>query len=152
MKTLRTVMAAVLAFYMLTPVAYATDTNNKGVVSSVSATGVADGSYPVFIDLRKYKRGDIIVTQDGGSGTIQFAIFASWEPGATNTTEAASLNYVDVGLDFYTSATFTAANEQLIDSGWKLYAVAWAKLVFTIAGASSDASYTVVISRIHPGV
>lgn len=124
----------------------------KGVASyAATATGVADGTHTVYVDLREYKRSDMRIAQDGGSGTISFQVYLSWEPIGGSATQE-TINYDDVGLDFYGSATFTDASERLIDNGAMLLGVTFLKIVFTVSGASSDASYTVNHSRIKTGV
>lgn len=128
------------------------ENNHKGLVRvEVDASTVADGSFDVYVDMRRYKRTEIIVIQDGGSGAIEFVIAATWDPDADNVTEAASLDYIDIGLSFYSLATFPDPTEELLDDGWKQYGVTWLKLTFTVAGASADAAYKVTSSRINPG-
>ena len=105
----------------------------------ISEATVADGTHTEYINVRRVIRPDFRVVQDGGSGTISFQIFASWTPGATG----ATATYDDVGLDFYGSATFTGATTKLLDDGAKLRTSSWLKLVFTVSGASADASYTI---------
>jgi hypothetical protein len=100
----------------------------KGVASyAATATGVADGTHTVYVDLREFKRSDMRIAQSGGSGTISFQVFLSWEPiGGTATRE--TINYDDVGLDFYGSATFSDASERLIDNGEMLLGICGRKL------------------------
>jgi hypothetical protein len=131
----------------------AIDSNDKGMVHVLAdETGVADGSFEVYIDLRKFKRGDFLVEQSGGSGTISFIVEVSYDPGGNTPTAAQALTYTDVGLAYYSNATFTDLTEILNDNGWKLYAVTWMRLTFTVSGAAADASYKVTASRIHPDV
>ena len=101
-------------------------------------TGLADGAHVEYINLRSVTRPDFRIVQDGGSGTIVFAVSASWTPNTT----AAAATYDDIGLDFYGAATFAAATTKLLDDGRKLRTAIWLKIVFTVAGASADASYT----------
>jgi hypothetical protein len=117
---------------------------HRGTVEVVTTqTAVADGTYSVYVDVRQVERIDFRVTQSGGSGTISMQVFASWEPGEPATAKE-SLAYDDVGLEFYGSATFTGSPVKLIENGNKLATATFVKLVFTVAGASADASYQVV--------
>ena len=101
----------------------------------VSGTGLADGTHNVFVNVKRISRPDFRIVQDGGSGTISFQVYASWDPDAAT--------YDDIGLDFYGSATFTGVTTKLLDDGAKLRTATSVKIVFTVAGASSDASYTI---------
>ena len=105
----------------------------------VNETGVADGAFTEYINVRRVTRPDFRIVQDGGSGTISFTVWASWTPGA----DCTAATYDDVGLDFYGSATFAGATTKLIDDGAKVRTAACMKLVFTVAGASADASYSI---------
>jgi hypothetical protein len=163
MKTMKKLLWILLAVVMIgcgasrpepvTMMGAAIDTNHRGIVQVIAdETGVADGTFDVYVDMRKYKRADIVVEQDGGSGTISFTVEGSWDSNGGSGVSETTLTYIDIGLSFYSSATFTADPELLIDNGWKLYAMTWMRIQFTVAGASSDASYKVSTSRIHPGV
>ena len=105
----------------------------------IDETGVADGAFTEYINVRRVTRPDFRIVQDGGSGTISFQVSASWTPG----TDCTAAVYDDVGLDFYGSATFAGAITKLIDDGAKMRTAACMKLVFTVAGAAADASYSI---------
>ena len=105
----------------------------------VSVEGISDGVYPVYFNVKRVARPDFRIVQDGGSGTISHQRFASWTPGAAG----ATATYDDVGPDFFGSATFTGAITKLLDDGAKLRTATWVKIVFTVAGASADASYSI---------
>ena len=105
----------------------------------ISETNIADGTYPVYVNVKRVSRPDFRIVQDGGSGTSAFQVFASWTPGTTGP----GATYDDIGLEFYGAATFTDAVSKLIDDGAKLKTATWVKIVFTVSGASADASYTI---------
>jgi hypothetical protein len=101
---------------------------------------LSDGTHIEYIPLKRVTRPDFRVVQSGGSGTISFQVFASWSAGAAT---GAAASYDDVGLDFYGASTFTGATSRLIDDGTMFRTASWLKLVFTISGASADASYVI---------
>lgn len=122
----------------------------KGVASdTISATGVADGAHPEYFDLAAFSRADFRITQDGGSGTSTMTVFASWTPNDTD--DLTALTYTDIGNDFYGSATFTDPSETLIDNGEMLRGATAIKFVFTVSGASADASYSIEAIFLSPG-
>ena len=153
MKLAKLVLVAVLAFAVVLPTSSGAQTSTpRGVIGTVAdATAVADGTFDVYIDLRYYTRTDVRVVQSGGSGTISFTAHVSWESGGDYFTPAIGLNYDDVGLEFYGSATFTDATEHLLDNAGIFLNASWMKLTFTVSGASSDASYSVIAGKTVPG-
>lgn len=135
------------------PARSAVDVTRKGVAADLAAaTGVADGTYDVYVRLKDFKRADFTIVQSGGSGTISYQVFGTRLPGASTVAQAATLTYIDVGLSYYGSATFTGATTELIDDGAKLEGITWIKLTFTVAGASADASYSVNPYYLYPSV
>ena len=157
MKFTKFLFVACLAFAVLLPMsAWAQTTNTpRGVVSiETDQSSVADGSYDVYVDLRYFKRTDIRVVQDGGSGTISFTVNASWDPGGDIFNPETGLDYDNVGVDVYLhgTGTFIDAIEKLLDAAQILQGATWVKLTFTVSGAASDASYKVITSQVYPKV
>lgn len=155
MRITRLLFVACLAIMVLAPSFVSAQSINtpRGVVAvHTDQTAVADGTYQVYIDLRYFKRADIRVVQDGGSGTIQFQTYASWDPGDDLWTAASTLDYDDIGLDIYLDAVFSDAIERLLDAGQNLEGATWLRLTFTVAGASADASYKVIRAQTKPKV
>lgn len=128
----------------------------KGIAGTdeVSETGVANGTYSVYVNLNDAKRVDFSIVQDGGSGTASTKVYASWDD--TVDGDETTLTYYDVTGD-YRDSSGTAITEVtdteaiLRDSTGKLTAAHWARLDITIAGASADASYTINANVVSKG-
>ena len=110
--------AALFAFAVLAPVSAQAQTVStpRGIIEiETEQTGVSDGTYHVYIDLRYYKRTDIRVTQDGGSGSIVLQVYASWDPGGGFFVPETGLDYDDIGESIYqnTGGEFSDATENL---------------------------------------
>jgi hypothetical protein len=130
-----------------------TTLSSKGLVNTMAeASSVADGTYHVYIPQKEFVRTDFRITMSGGSGTITLTIHGTMEGGCTWADEE-TCTYDDIGLDFYTQASFVDADSpvKLIDNGEKIKAFTWIRLTFVIAGAAADGSYQVMRSALYPG-
>ena len=124
----------------------------KGLISDVKTeTGLVDGTYPEYIDMDDFVRVDMRIKQDGGTtGASEFAVYASWEPSSGKALSA--LEYDDIGLAFYESATFSDAIEKLIDNGDQLKGASALKVVFTFSSVTAaDGSYSIEYTGLTVG-
>lgn len=122
-----------------------TDVFHRGVnADNKIGAALADGAHPVYLDMRDFERTDFRVVQSGGSGSISFQVYASWEPFGTAAPSTVS-DWDDVGEAFYANVggVFSDATEILIDDFSRLHGATALKILFTVAGASSDASYSI---------